>query len=78
VASKRSNSASEGHIVHSMQVRLSLVFDVPFFIFNDMVASIVIFFNYFGFRAGAGAGTFPPNLALGRSPAPAYDNVSNK
>ena len=78
VASKSSNSASEGHIVHAIQVRLSFVFDVPFFVFNDMVASIVIFSNYFRFRAGAGAGTFPPDLAPGRWPAPAYHNVSTK
>ena len=48
VASKSSNSASEGHIVHAIQVRLSFVFDVPFFVFNDMVASIVVLLFIFG------------------------------
>ena len=35
-----------------------------FFVFNDILASVVLFYIYFQFPDSPRAGTFPPSLAV--------------
>ena len=49
--SKRSKLGFNARVERSIWVRFSFVFNVPFFVFNDILASVVSFFVFFGPRS---------------------------
>jgi len=74
--------AFNASIGHSIGVRfefvLSFVLHMPFFVFNKIVASFVMFFECFRFLVPPVPGQFRPSSALSGPRALAPDNVSTK
>jgi len=53
------NAHVENSIVGSFSARSGFVFDLPFFVFKDILASLVSFVIYFDFPLSPSAGTIP-------------------
>jgi hypothetical protein len=76
--SKGSNCAFKACISHSIWVRFRFVFQRSSFVFKYFLASFPLFFIFWSSLHSPIAGTSPPSLAPGWSPALAYDNMSTK